>query len=297
MTGGSSSIRILKMSVFNIQNEDISLRQAVLSAAEFLNKCGVEDADTDVMLLLEKAAGYSRNRYFMCRDEKMEPDAKAAFSKMVTKRGERIPLQHITGEAYFYGRRFIVDESVLVPRMDTEILVEEALKDIKPGMSVLDLCTGSGCIAVTLAKEADIKITASDISGRALDTAKKNALLNKADCEFVRSDMFENINSRFDVIVSNPPYIRRGDIGSLQEEVREHDPLNALDGGDDGLDFYRIISYEGKKHLYPHGRIYLEIGSDQAEAVSRLLSAAGFAEICVVKDLNGLQRVVKAKLQ
>lgn len=282
------------MKRFELPDENTTLRQALSAAAAFLEIRGVDDPGTDAMLLLEKASGYSRNKYFMRREEIMQKEQKDAFCEMVSKRGMRIPLQHITGEAYFYGRRFLVNGNVLIPRMDTEILAGEALGYIKPGMRALDLCTGSGCIAVTVAKETGERVTASDISEKALETAKKNAALNEADIEFIKSDMFEKIDGRFDVIISNPPYIKSKDIEKLQEEVRGYDPARALDGGEDGLDFYRIIASEGKKYLKPEGMIFLETGSDQTEAVAALLTENGFLRVRVKEDLNRLPRVVSA---
>jgi release factor glutamine methyltransferase len=282
------------MKMFSLNDENISLMRAYKAAADFLKKSGVDDPETDAMLLLEKASGYTRNEYFMRRDEKLPDTCKEIFCGMISKRAERIPLQHITGEAYFYGRRFLVNENVLIPRMDTEVLVEEALKEIRPGMDVLDMCTGSGCIAVTVAKESGADVTAADISVKALETAKENARLNNADCVFKESDMFESIEGCFDVIISNPPYIKRGDIAVLQEEVRSHDPLTALDGGDDGLDFYRTIATEGAKHLKSGGRLFLEIGAEQADDVVQILNAADLSDIRVKNDLNGLPRVVRA---
>ena len=282
------------MKRFELKDEKISFRDALRAAEAYLKTAGVDDPETDAMLLLEKASGYSRNAFFMHRDERIPATVKAPFCEMIRVRAERIPLQHITGEAFFYGRRFIVNADVLIPRMDTEVLVYEALKSMHKGMDVLDLCTGSGCIAVTIAKEADVRVTASDKSKRALDTARMNAKLNEADCVFVQSDMFEDIKGSFDAIISNPPYIKKEDIKNLQEEVGKHDPIAALDGGADGLDFYRVIAQESAAYLKSGGRLFLETGSEQTEAVSELLRKNGFLEIAVAEDLNHLPRVVKA---
>lgn len=284
------------MKKFDLPDENITLREALISAAAFLESRGVDDPQTDAMLLLEKASGYSRNQYFMRRDEHISEEQKKLFCDDISKRGERIPLQHITGEAYFYGRRFLVCGDVLIPRMDTETLIGEALKVIKPEMKVLDLCTGSGCIAVTIAKETGAHVTASDISQKALEIAKKNAELNGAEVTFIKSDMFKNIDSRFDVIISNPPYIKSEEIETLQEEVRGYDPRSALDGGDDGLDFYRAIASLGSEYLNPRGMLFLEIGSGQAGEVSDLLLENGFCGVRVAEDLNRLPRVVSAGL-
>lgn len=276
-------------------NSRITLKGAYDAAVNRLELNSIEDAKTDAWLLMEKATGYSRNEYFMHRDDVITKTQAKLYDEMVSKRAERIPLQHITGEAYFYGRRFCVNENVLIPRADTEIIVEEAIKHIHPGMDVLDLCTGSGCIAITLALETKAKLTASDLSKTALDVARKNADTLGADVGFIKSDMFKSITERYDVIVSNPPYIRSSDIDSLQDEVRLHDPREALDGGADGLEFYRIIASEARNYLKPDGRLLLEIGYDQAQDVSTLLWQAGFADVEVRKDLGGLDRVVSCK--
>lgn len=282
------------MSDFLLSDQNVSWGEALHSAAEHLRKKGVDEADTDSRLLLQKVTGCSGNEIYMNRDCGLTLAQKAEYVKMVSMRGRRIPLQHITGETWFYGRRFLTDENVLIPRMDTEILVQESLKYIRKGMKVLDMCTGSGCIAVTISKEAGICVSASDISRKALDIAGKNAQINGADCIFTESNMFENINGKYDMIVSNPPYIKTQDIETLQEEVREHDPLSALDGGADGLNFYRIIAEKGKQYLNEKGRLILEIGYDQAEQVSELLNVHGFGKIEIIKDLNNLDRVVSA---
>lgn len=282
------------MKMFRLLNEQTSLGAAYEAATEYLEKCGVPDSSTDAYLLLERVIKCTRSEYFMRRDDSMKPADAEMFSNLVSQRGERIPLQHILGETCFYGRYFQVNENVLIPRPETEILVEETLKLIKPNMSILDMCTGSGCIAVTLAKETDANVAAADISEAALEIAKKNALVYSAKCDFIKSDMFKNISSCYDVLVSNPPYIRSADIPYLQEEVKNHDPLLALDGGDDGLGFYRIIARDGAKHIKNGGHILLEIGSDQSADVSCILNNAGFSDICVIKDLNNLPRVIKA---
>ena len=284
------------MKEYSLQSS-ASLREAQKSAEDFLRAAGIEDAKSDVRLLIEKATGLSGSRYYMSREEMMKERERTLFCSMINKRADRIPLQHITKEAWFYGRRFFTDGSVLIPRSDTEILVEEALRRIKNGDRVLELCTGSGCIAVSISKEKNITVTASDISAEALETAKRNAEANGADCVFVKSDMFENISGVYDIIIANPPYIKTGDIKTLQKEVRDHDPLIALDGGADGLDFYRVIAKQSGRFLADGGAVCLETGFDQTEQVSALLAENGFCSVKTVKDLNGLPRVVCAELR
>ena len=197
------------------------------------------------------------------------------------------------------GLKFKVNSSVLIPRQDTENLVEEALKVIRPDMYVLDMCTGSGCILISLLKYAaerkhitGVKAVGADISADALEVAKKNAQRLKVPVIWVQSDIFENVSESFDLIVSNPPYIRTEVIQGLEDEVKLHDPWIALDGHEDGLYFYRRIVSESISHLNDGAWLMFEIGHDQAEDVSKLMKSAGFCNIYVKKDLAGLDRVV-----
>lgn len=280
---------------YNPQEENLSLRQAFKSAVDFLKLKGIENAEYDARELLIKAFDITKNGYFMKQNEICNANDMNTFSDYINKRGRHIPLQLITKEAWFYGRCFYVDGNVLIPRGDTEILIEEALKYMENGMDILDMCTGSGCIIITLAKEKNIRAAGVDVSDKALSIAKKNAMQLKADCEFIKSDIFENVYSKYDMIVSNPPYIRTEEIESLQMEVKDYDPMIALDGGEDGLDFYRRIIKEAGDYLKENGRLIFEIGFDEAKAVSELLSENGFDNINIVKDLSGFDRVVSAQ--
>ena len=191
------------------------------------------------------------------------------------------------------GYPFYVDEHVLIPRQDTETLAEEALKVLKPGMQVLDLCTGSGCILISLMKMCEgLYGTGSDISEEALEVARKNACRLEVNATFIRSSLFEHISGRYDLIVSNPPYIRTSVIQELQEEVRLHDPFIALDGKEDGLYFYREIIKAGGGYLKPGGYLMFEIGYYQGTEVASLMEKHGYRNIMVKKDLAGLDRVV-----
>ena len=194
------------------------------------------------------------------------------------------PLAQRFGGAFFCELPFYVNRHVLIPRFDTELLVEEVIKNSKAGSSVLDLCTGSGCIAVVLAKH-DFLVTASDISRKALRVARRNARLHNASIKFVRSNLFENIKQKFDVIVSNPPYIKTSEIGKHDKSIL-FEPRIALDGGADGLKFYREIIKNSRGHLF------LEIGHELENDVKKLLHEGGFRDIKVVKDKQGLSRVV-----
>ncbi len=192
------------------------------------------------------------------------------------------------------GLSFRVNESVLIPRQDTERLVEEVLKVCKD-KDILELCTGSGCIIVSLAKLGDIKkAVAVDISSDAIKVAEENANANEALITYIQSDMFSNVSGTYDVIVSNPPYIESEVVEGLMPEVKDHEPRIALDGDADGLKFYRILAKESGRFLNKNGKIYLQIGYNQAASVSELLSQNGFAQINVVKDYAGLDRVVSA---
>ena len=209
-------------------------------------------------------------------------------------------MQHITGKAYFYGHEFKVNGNVLVPRPDTEILVEEVLKILTGNERVLDMCTGSGCILIACDLGEDKKYhfkegVGSDISEKALEIARENAVsLGAENLEFVSGDLFENVKGTFDIIVSNPPYIARGDIMELEPEVRDFDPLNALDGGEDGLVFYRRIAEAAPDYLKKDGTILFEIGYNQAKEVEEILREQGFSDINIIKDYGGNDRVVKA---
>ena len=276
------------------------LRALVREAAEKLSRAGIEEAHLDARLLLEYAAGITVQDYMMDPFQVLPEEKVQAYHEAVEKRAARIPLQHITGQQEFMGYPFRVNEHVLIPRQDTETLVECALEKLEPEMEVLDLCTGSGCIAASLyligKKQGkvfpDRCFDAADISAEALDTARENCRALGAQVRLIHSDLFERIEGSYDMIVSNPPYIRRGVIEGLQEEVRLHDPYIALDGHEDGLYFYRQIADEAGRHLKWGGWVLLEIGHDQSKDVSRLLAEAGFTCIQGKKDLAGLDRVV-----
>lgn len=210
---------------------------------------------------------------------------------------EGMPIQYINNKAYFMGLEFYVDENVLIPRCDTEILVEEIIKIIKKDslLKILDLCTGSGAIAISLKKYLNnIEIMASDISDKALMVARKNASKIGVDVKFIESDLFNNINGKFDLIVSNPPYIKKSVIPSLDKQVR-NEPILALDGGKDGLNFYRKISYDAKKFLNNNGYLCFEIGYDQRKDVEDILLQNGYINIYSKKDYGGNDRIIICK--
>lgn len=268
--------------------------QQILKWGEsFLWEKRIEDAKTDSWLLLALVCHIDRNFYYLHMREEMPKEQKEDYEAVLKKRAEHIPLQHITGEQEFMGLPFLVNSDVLIPRQDTEILVEEALKKTKPGMQILDLCTGSGCIIISMLKtRQDLYGTASDISTAALRIAEKNAKLNEVSPVFVQGDLFEPVKGTFDMILSNPPYIPTAEIEKLVPEVKEHEPLLALDGKEDGLVFYKRIIKEGYSYLNPGGYLMFEIGYDQGEEVSARMKQAGYQGVKVIKDLAGLDRVV-----
>ena len=201
------------------------------------------------------------------------------------------PLTKIFKKAYFYRLVLNIDENVLSPRQETEILVEQALKFIDNSSTVLDLCTGSGAIALAIKDNSNAKVYASDLSNDALKVAKQNADMLKLDVKFIQSNLFENINQKFDVIISNPPYIKTSDINLLDTEVKLFDPMIALDGGDDGLYFYKKIVSQLDKYLNKNGKILFEIGYNQADDVKKLLNDKNF-DVKVIKDYSYKDRVI-----
>ena len=260
-----------------------------------LRDAGIADAKTDAWLLLEHTVSIKKSYYFMNMQEIVPEEKADYYMSLVQKRAARIPLQYLTGEAWCYGNRFLVDHHVLIPRQDTEILIEEALKRLHTGMHVLDLCTGSGCILISLLKQKMISGTGTDLSADALKVAQKNANLHRVDAEWIVSDLFEKVEERFDLIVSNPPYIPADIIPRLDPEVRDHEPHMALEGGTDGLDFYRRITEEAGEYLKEQGWLCVEIGYDEGDAVSQMFEENGFMEISVTRDYAGLDRVVSGR--
>jgi len=271
----------------------MTFRMLNKAGSDILEKAGVLDAGIDAYYLLEWVCKIDRNYYLLHADEEVGPEKENEYMHYLKKRSERIPLQYITGEQEFMGYTFHVNPNVLVPRQDTEILVDEARKRLTGKEKVLDVCTGSGCIIISLKKLVpEIDASASDVSKQALAVAKENARNLDVAVNFMRSDMFSQITGKYDMIVSNPPYIRTEEIGHLMPEVRDYEPVMALDGMEDGLHFYRQLASDGRKFLNSGGVLVMEIGCDQAGDVSLLLENEGFTDIRVVKDLAGLDRVV-----
>lgn len=258
----------------------------------------IEDGNLDAWLLLEHVCRISRTWYFLHEEESVGEEEERAYLELIDKRQRRIPLQQLTGEAYFYGMKFYVNEHVLIPRQDTEILVEEVLKlaGMREHLRILDMCTGSGCILLSLlANLKQAEGVGADISGEALAVAEKNGKELGICAGWIQSDLFEKITGQFDILVSNPPYIETAVIEGLMDEVKLHEPRMALDGREDGLYFYRRIVREAEAYLTPGGILAFEIGYNQGEAVSRLMAEQGYEEVKVSKDLAGLDRCVTGR--
>lgn len=305
---------------------------------------GIEEAAQDAWLLFSEVFQMSKASYYMVMNQTCDADRAMQYEKWIQRRSTRIPLQQITGSAPFMTYEFAVNEHVLIPRADTEVLVEETFQTMQemarhlesisqpieskqktekisqpieseqklepmetrqksvPSLRILDMCTGSGCIAVSLAcmaKEQKIpcQIMAVDLSEDALQVAEKNnQTLCQGNVQMIRSNLFESLpdTKEFDIIVSNPPYIKSAEIEELMPEVRDHEPRMALDGTEDGLYFYRKLAEDGWRFLRNGGRLLLEIGCDQGESVPGILKACGYTQVQVLKDLAGLDRVVTA---
>lgn len=279
-------------------------RDAVRYGARVLENAHIDNADYDALELLLYITGIDRTRYLIDATQQLDDISLKRYLEVITKRAHHVPLQHIMGYTYFYGRKYMVNEHVLIPRQDTEVLVDEVMKLTSDSSRVLDMCTGSGCIIISLAAaghtaECEYGAVGVDISDKAIEVAEYNSKLNGVSyVEFVKSNMFAELRDtgvKFDVIVSNPPYIPTKDIRELSDEVKLHDPLLALDGDEDGLKFYRAITRNAVNYLNNGGYLCYEIGYNQAQDVSDILVSCGYNDIRVVKDLAGLDRVVIAR--
>lgn len=258
-----------------------------------LAEARIADASVDAWELLEYVCDIDKNYFYMHPEAEVSDETFQKYKELLEKRAVHIPLQQLTGYTYFMGLKLSVNEHVLIPRFDTEVLVEQVLKLLGGNEHILDMCTGSGCILLSLLHERpSVTGVGADISGEALKVARENADRLNLSAEFVQSDLFSHISEKYDIIVSNPPYIATEVIQVLEEEVRCHEPLLALDGMEDGLYFYRRIISEALRYLKDGGYLCFEIGFDQGEAVSRMMQDAGYKEVKVIRDLSGLDRVV-----
>ncbi|MBQ8189165.1 MAG: peptide chain release factor N(5)-glutamine methyltransferase [Lachnospiraceae bacterium] len=275
-------------------------KELYLTGVKKLEEAGIEEASLDARLLLEYVCHTDRNTLLVHPDMEVSDECVRSYVNSIKQREKRVPLQHITNTQCFMGLDFYVNQDVLIPRQDTENLVEEVMPHVHDGMAILDVCTGSGCILISLLQYSnDCKGMGIDLSEKALAVAKKNAgkiLAEKDLCvDFLQGDLFEALSGReekYDIIVSNPPYIPTAVIDELEPEVKLHDPMMALDGKEDGLYFYRKIVAGAGKYLTRGGKLFFEIGYDQGEAVSNLLKDAGYTDIEIKQDYAGLDRVV-----
>lgn len=316
-------------------NGNLTYGEVYREGAAQLAEAGIEEASLDARLLLEFVCGTDRNTLLAHGDRKVSEEEYGRYSSLIEQRAAHVPLQHLTGGQDFMGVTFLVNKDVLVPRQDTEVLVEEVMKHLHDGMRILDICTGSGCILLSLLHYSnDCEGVGVDLSGQALAVAEENYERLRAQrpdmkARFLEGDLFAALKcgkatdsmevakvsdgaeasgdgnvahggngtepgnaERFDVIVSNPPYIKADVIDTLMPEVREHEPLMALDGGTDGLAFYRKIAVDAVDYLNGGGMLFFEIGCEQAADVCMIMETAGFREIAVAKDFAGLDRVV-----
>ncbi|MCQ4726764.1 peptide chain release factor N(5)-glutamine methyltransferase [Anaerotignum faecicola] len=277
-----------------------TVKDWLLWAKKYLKESGAAEFCLDAELFMMKAVNFTKVQLFTRDGYILTNEETEFFRRMVERRAAKEPAQYILGMCQFMGLDFYVDKNVLIPRPDTEILVEEVIKYIQSGdiKTAVDIGTGSGCIPISLVKYGLKEAAAVDISRGALAVAEKNSVLNgtSGSIKFIESNLFENLGGGyeeyFDAVVSNPPYIKSGVIKTLMPEVRDNEPLKALDGGGDGLYFYREIVSESRKYIRERGFLFFEIGYDQGESVPRLMKENGFDNIKVIKDLAGLDRVV-----
>lgn len=279
----------IKTTKFEVSGSVATLTEKVKKA---FSKKGIDSSDAEwlVAITLNVKRSEVYNKKITVTPKQVEEVA-----MLSVKRLSGMPLSYVLGNANFYGYDFIVNENVLIPRAETEELVAITLKNINSNTTVLDMCTGSGAIAITINKQSNATVTAVDISEKALEIAKANAKNNGANVNFIQSDMFNNVSGKFDVIISNPPYVKSSDIENLQREVK-FEPVIALDGGQDGLDFYRIIANDGAKFLNDGGLLFIEYGINESEQIKDILIASNnFKNVEIIKDINGLDRIIKAE--
>lgn len=275
----------------------MNYREILQYGEDFLKKEDISEYKNDAFILLEYVFNITRTWYFIHKEDKADIKNIESYKDCLKKRSEKIPVQYITGTQEFMGYSFYVDERVLIPRQDTEVVVETAINLLKDyrNPNILDMCTGSGCIAISMNKLIrDSNVVAADISSDALEVAKKNNTNLNTDVCFVKSDLFSDIDNsmKFHMIISNPPYIPTKDIETLMPEVRIHEPYLALDGKDDGLIFYKKICNKASEYMNPQGILIFEIGYDQGKDVASIMDNNGFTHIKIKKDLAGLDRIV-----
>ena len=273
----------------------MNVKELTLNGVNKLNEFNIDDSTSKVRILLSSLLNVSKEK-LLIMDEEVDERLVEIFNDNLDKLIKGIPVQYLVNNQSFYGMDFYVDSRVLIPQPDTECLVEEGLEFIKgkENTKVLDLCTGSGAIAIAIAKNSDAIVYASDVSEDALDVAKLNANSLGSNITFIESDLFNNINEKFDMIISNPPYIKTDVIDTLSNEVK-NEPRLALDGKEDGLYFYKEIIKNAKGFLNPNGKLLFEIGFDQKESVTKLFEEEEYINVYSKKDLAGLDRIVSGE--
>lgn len=278
----------------------MKIKELIEYGKNTLNKNEVQDSSIISRILAEYILNFNRQEIIANLDKEVKEEQRVRYYLALIEIIQGMPIQYITNKQEFMKLDFYVDENVLIPQPDTEILVEKAIEEAKKieNVEILDMCTGSGCIGISIAKNIEnAKVTLVDISENAIEIAKKNALRNKVESQltFIQSNMFEKVEKKFDIIVSNPPYIKTDVILKLDKQV-QNEPHIALDGGKDGLKFYKIIIEEAKKYLKENGKLILEIGYDQKEEVENLIKQSGqYKKIEVIKDLSQNDRVIIGK--
>ena len=292
----------------------MTLYKFLKSGTLFLEKKNIKNAKDDAMQIFLYAFDFTLSKYLQIKDINMMTldnnvkkwDLKInKYNEMLVKRAKHMPLQYILNEAYFYNLKFYVDENVLIPRQDTEILVEKVINDNEKGVNnLLDLCTGSGVIGISIAKNICIKnLVLADISDKALDISKINVDNNNLDntnVYYLNTDMFTNVKKiiddknigNFDIITINPPYIETNVINNLEIEVKDYEPNIALDGGDDGLKFYRLIFENVSNFLNSNGKVYMEIGYNQGYKLTEMFNTYNYKNFNIIKDLSNNDRVI-----
>lgn len=278
----------------------MKIKELIEYGKNTLNKNEVQDSSIISRILAEYILNFNRQEIIANLDKEVKEEQRVRYYLALIEIIQGMPIQYITNKQEFMKLDFYVDENVLIPQPDTEILVEKAIEEAKKieNVEILDMCTGSGCIGISIAKNIEnAKVTLVDISENVIEIAKKNALRNKVESQltFIQSNMFEKVEKKFDIIVSNPPYIKTDVIPKLDKQV-QNEPHIALDGGKDGLEFYKIIIEEAKKYLKENGKLILEIGYDQKEEVENLIKKSGqYKKIEVIKDLSQNDRVIIGK--
>lgn len=269
-------------------------QEAIIQCINELKNAGIAEYESDARILFEHVTGINKTKMFLTAKDEIDTEQVKRLKELTQKRVNHIPVQYLTGIQNFMGYDFIVNDNVLIPRFDTEILVENVLKLISEKANVLDICTGSGCIIISLMLLAkNITGTATDISAEALKVAMQNASKHKVTgLQFINTNLVDGVNGEFDLIVSNPPYIESDVVLELDSEVKDHEPRLALDGGKDGLIFYRRLVNEALGLLKPNGYMAVEIGYNQGIQVKELFENAGLTNVKVIKDYAGLDRVV-----